>query len=54
MEKLEEAGKAADEILRRKPDISIAFFRNVLPWKNSSDLEQYLKDLRVAGLPDTT
>jgi hypothetical protein len=53
MDKLEEAGKAAGEILRHKPDISIAFLRNMLPWKNSSDLEHYLKDLRVAGLPNT-
>jgi len=45
-----EARKAAAEVLKLNPDFSLDLYTMTVPFKNQSDLEQHLKDLRKASL----
>ena len=46
----QEARKAAAEVLKLIPDFSLDLYTMTIPFKNQSDLEHHLKDLRKAGL----
>ena len=48
----EEAEAALNEALRMKPDFSLAFARQALPWTYPADLEHYLDGLVKAGLEE--
>jgi hypothetical protein len=48
----EQARKALEEALRRKPDLSLTYLANTLPTKYLGSLESYLDSLRKAGLKD--
>ncbi len=47
-----EAKKAASEVLRIKPDISVENYGNQMSYKNQHLLDESLNALRKAGLPD--
>ena len=46
------ARKAVAEVLKLNPEFSLELYTMTVPFKNQSDLEHHLKDLRKAGLPD--
>jgi adenylate cyclase len=46
----QEANEAVAEVLRLNPNFSLDFYLMTVPFKNQSDLERHLKDLRRAGL----
>lgn len=48
--RMDEARAQAAEVLKIKPDFSIATFNKTQIYKNSTDLEHYLDGLRKAGL----
>jgi adenylate cyclase len=45
----QEASEAAAEVLRLNPDFSLDLYAMTAPFKNQSDLEHHLEDLRKAG-----
>jgi len=51
MGRLDEASEAVEEVLKRKPKVSLDYIRNAVPWKINEDMEHYLDGLRKAGLP---
>jgi adenylate cyclase len=48
----DEARKAVDEAVARKPDLSIAYLKTTLPTKYPGGIESYLDGLRKAGLSE--
>ncbi len=48
----DEARRAVDEILLRRPDYSCSFFEQSYPFKQREDLDKFLDGLRKAGLPE--
>jgi adenylate cyclase len=44
-----EAHQAVAEVMRLNPDFSLDLYSMTVPFKNQSDLEQHLEDLRKAG-----
>ena len=48
----EEAGKAAEEVLRVDPNFSIEYYRMVLPFKHQETLDKHIEALRKAGLQE--
>jgi adenylate cyclase len=46
----QEAQKAAAEVLKLNPNFSIDFYSMTVPYKNQSDLDNHLNELRRAGL----
>ncbi len=48
----DEGRKAIAEVLRRKPDFSPEYVGNILPYKDTADLDDILDGLRKAGLPE--
>jgi adenylate cyclase len=45
----QEASKAVAEVLRLNPDFSLELYSMTVPFKDQSDLEQHLEELRKAG-----
>lgn len=50
-DRLDEARAEIEAVLEVKPDYTLAFARDVLPFKESDTLERFLELLRRAGLP---
>jgi tetratricopeptide (TPR) repeat protein len=50
LDRPDEARAQAAEVLKLKPDFSLATFTKTQSYKNSTDLEHYLDGLRKAGL----
>jgi hypothetical protein len=50
--KEKEAHAEIAELLRLNPKLTLAYLSKAEPYKNPSDLEVYLNDLRKAGLPE--
>jgi adenylate cyclase len=48
-----EARSTAEEVLRINPKFSLDYQSKILPFKNKTDLEQFIDALRKAGLPET-
>jgi len=48
-----EARSTAEEVLRINPKFSLDYQSKILPFKNKTDLEQFVDALRKAGLPET-
>ena len=47
-----EAQETVAEVLKLSPDFSLEWYTVTMPFKNQSDLDNYIKSLRKAGLPD--
>jgi adenylate cyclase len=52
LNRIEEARKAVEEILRIHPRFTLERHANVLPFKNQKKLDKYIDALRKAGLPE--
>ena len=50
--RVDEAHRAARDMLDLKPNFSLSFITRTLPFKNPAHLEHFLGGLRKAGLPD--
>ncbi len=50
-DRLDEARAEIEAVLEAKPDYTLAFARDVLPFKDADTLERFLELLRRAGLP---
>ena len=48
----EEAGRAAGEVLRIHPTFSLEYFGGTIPYKYEKDRDIFINALRKAGLPD--
>ena len=48
--KAEEAQKAMADVLRMKPDINADYVAQVIPFRNSTDLEFIIEGLNKAGM----
>ena len=48
----EEARASAAEMLKIKPNITLAWLSKMIPWKNKDHLNRLIGDLRKAGLPE--
>jgi adenylate cyclase len=52
LNRIEEARKAAKEVLRIHANFSLEYFGNTMPYKNQEIRDELIKALRKAGLPD--
>ena len=52
LNRIDEANKAVDEILRLNPNFSLEYYSAMLPYKNKDTTETFVESLRKAGLPD--
>jgi len=52
LNRTEDARKAVEEILRIQPGFSLEYFAATLPIKNQEKLDEYINNLRKAGLPE--
>jgi adenylate cyclase len=52
LNRTEEAYRAAEEVLRIEPKFSLDYHKNILPYKNRENLNEYIDALRRAGLPE--
>ena len=52
LNELDKAQKAAEKVLEIEPIFSLSYYTNVMPIKNQSRLETFIKNLRKAGLPE--
>jgi len=52
LNRIEEAQKAAVEVMNTNPDFSLEWYTITMPFKNQSDLDRYIESLRKAGMPD--
>jgi adenylate cyclase len=52
LERPEQAAAAASEVLKDRPDFSVARFARTQPFRDKALRERYLESLRAAGLPD--
>ena len=50
--RIEEAKLAVKEVLSISPSFSVEYYGRMLPYKNQATLDDYIKALRKAGLPD--
>ena len=50
--RIKEAKLAVKEILSISPSFSVEYYGRMLPYKNQATLDDYIKALRKAGLPD--
>ena len=48
----EDARASAAEVLKIKPNITLAWLSKMIPWKNKDHLNRLIGDLRKAGLPE--
>jgi adenylate cyclase len=49
-DRIEEARAAAAEVLRINPKVSLDWLAEMLPWKNTAEVDRWISDLRKAGL----
>jgi len=52
IENLEQAKISAKKILEIDPSFSLEYHKNVIPYKDKTELDRYIGSLRKAGLPD--
>jgi len=52
LNRTEDARKAVEEILRMRPNFSLEYLANTLPYKNQEKLDKLINDLRKVGLPE--
>jgi len=52
LEKIDEASRHAQEIMRLNPSFSLRHYAESLPFKNKTDLDHRIDGLRKAGLPE--
>lgn len=52
--RLEESQRCLSQVLRQRPDFSIAFVRDTHLFGNHAEFDRYLEGLRKAGVPDTS
>jgi len=51
-DRLKEAHKAAEEVLRIYPNFSIEYYAKMLPYKHQESADETIDALRKAGLPE--
>jgi tetratricopeptide (TPR) repeat protein len=52
LEKIDEARRHAQEVMRLNPSFSLRHYAESLPFKNKTDLDHRIAGLRKAGLPE--
>ena len=52
LNRIEDARKAVEEILRIQPDFSLEYHAKTVPYKNQEKLDRYINALRKAGLAE--
>ena len=52
LNRIDEANKTVDEILRLNPNFSLEYFSAMIPYKNKDTTETFVESLRKAGLPE--
>jgi len=52
LNRIKEAHKAVEEVLRINPNFSLEYFAKISPYKNQETLDKFIGALRKAGLPE--